>query len=156
MFDDIEPIRDLTFVRRLQAPCTAVFRAWTDPAALARWWGPSRFRNTVCEIDARPGGSLRIHMTAPDGAVFPCGGVVRKVRPPEFIAFTTTVGFGGETLLEALNILRLEAEGAGTRLTLATRILHAAPIALSEHLSGIAQLWGESLDGLTYLMETGR
>src|ERR1700722_582779 len=54
--------RQLTLVRLFKAPRALVFKAFTDPVHLARWWGPHGFTNPVCAFDARPGGALRIHM----------------------------------------------------------------------------------------------
>ena len=44
--------RELTITRLFAAPRELVFRAWTDPQQLARWWGPKDFTNPVCEVDA--------------------------------------------------------------------------------------------------------
>ncbi|HXP75753.1 MAG TPA: SRPBCC domain-containing protein, partial [Stellaceae bacterium] len=57
--------RTVVITRVFDAPRTLVFKAWTDAAHLARWWGPKGFTNPVCEVDARPGGGLRIVMRAP-------------------------------------------------------------------------------------------
>ena len=45
--------RTLVITRVFDAPRALVFRAWTDPKHVARWWGPRGFTNPVCEIDAR-------------------------------------------------------------------------------------------------------
>jgi hypothetical protein len=58
---------EFIFERVLDAPPDRVFRAWTDPEGLARWWGPKGFTNPLCEVDARPGGAIRIHMRSPGG-----------------------------------------------------------------------------------------
>src|SRR3546814_18122124 len=73
----------VTFTRRLAAPRELVFELWTDPAHLAKWWGPNGFTNPVYEFEARPGGRLHIDMTAPDGTVYPMDGVVEDTLPPE-------------------------------------------------------------------------
>jgi len=61
--------REVTITRVFDAPCATVFRAWTEADRLARWWGPKGFTNPVCEIDARVGGAIRIHMRSPDDCV---------------------------------------------------------------------------------------
>jgi len=61
--------REVTITRVFDAPRATVFRAWTDADRLARWWGPKGFTNSVCEIDARVGGAIRIHMRSPDDCV---------------------------------------------------------------------------------------
>lgn len=45
--------------------------AVSDPAQLARWWGPAGFTNAIQEYDFRPGGDWRITMRAPDGKEYP-------------------------------------------------------------------------------------
>src|SRR5580700_11269312 len=62
---------ELFTTRIFDAPREVVFRAWTDPERMKRWWGPKNFTNPVCEVDARPGGTIRIHMRAPDGVIYP-------------------------------------------------------------------------------------
>ena len=59
--------RDVSITRIIDAPRELVFRMWTDPAHMARWWGPHDFTNPVCELDVRVGGAIRIHMRGPNG-----------------------------------------------------------------------------------------
>ena len=80
--------REITITRIFDAPRETVFKAWTDAAQLAQWWGPKGFTNPVCEIDARVGGAIRIHMRSPDGSVYPMKGEFREIVPPERIVFT--------------------------------------------------------------------
>jgi len=58
---------DLTLhiTRIFDAPRPLVFKAWTDPNHLARWWGPRGFTLPSCEAEFRPGGSYRYHMRGP-------------------------------------------------------------------------------------------
>lgn len=62
--------RETVHVRQLAYPREKVFSAWTDGAALARWWGPKGFRNTFHVFDPRPGGKWTYTMHAPDGSDF--------------------------------------------------------------------------------------
>lgn len=61
------PDPEIVNTRVLAAPREAVFRAFTDPELLARWWGPRGFTNDFQEFDARPGGAWRLVMHGPDG-----------------------------------------------------------------------------------------
>ena len=56
--------------RVIDAPAARVFQAFSDPAQLARWFGPDGFTNTFHHCDVRPGGAWRYTMTGPDGAEF--------------------------------------------------------------------------------------
>jgi acetyl esterase/lipase len=67
--------REVVITRIFDAPRELVFKAWTEPERLMRWWGPRGFTNPVCETDVRPGGAWRIVMRAPNGAEYPGGGV---------------------------------------------------------------------------------
>ena len=59
---DAEPTADREFVhsRLIDAPRERVFKAFSDPVHLARWWGPNGFTSTVHEFDLRPGGTWRL------------------------------------------------------------------------------------------------
>ena len=63
-----EPRVEVTLTRIFNAPRELVWKAWTDPQMMARWWGPKGFTNPVCEMDVRVGGKILIHMRAPNGA----------------------------------------------------------------------------------------
>lgn len=62
-----------------------VFRAWTTPDLLARWWGPQGFTNTVHECDMRPGGAWWFTMHGPDGVDYPNHNVFVEIVPLERI-----------------------------------------------------------------------
>src|SRR5680860_496485 len=82
--------RDLTITRVFDAPRDLVYKAWTDPALMTRWFGPKDFTNPVCELDVRPGGAILIHMQGPDGTVYPMTGEFQEVVPPERLVFTSS------------------------------------------------------------------
>jgi len=46
----------MTIIRTFDAPRARVFRAFTDPEQVDRWWGPNGFTTTTDEMDVRPGG----------------------------------------------------------------------------------------------------
>lgn len=82
---------ELVITRTIDAPCSLVFNAWTDPRHMAQWWGPHGFTNPVCELDVRPGGAIRIVMRAPDGTDYPMTGVFHEIKEPERLVITTAV-----------------------------------------------------------------
>ena len=76
---------ELTVSRVIDAPREEVFRAWTDPEEIKRWFGPGEFKTPEAEVDLRPGGSYRFVMQAPDGNTMPVIGAPRPLpsaRPP--------------------------------------------------------------------------
>lgn len=63
--------REIVLERTFDAPRERVFAAWTDPAHLARWFGPRGFTTTTHEADIREGGVWRYTMHGPDGTDYP-------------------------------------------------------------------------------------
>lgn len=67
----------------------AVFRAWTDPAVLAKWLAPRPYCCESAELDVRVGGRYRIAMYNPETGNKPVvGGVYETVEPGRRLAFT--------------------------------------------------------------------
>ena len=57
--------------RRLAASPAEVFAAMSDPARVARWWGPVGFTNTMHQFEFKPGGRWLLTMHGPDGKSYP-------------------------------------------------------------------------------------
>jgi uncharacterized protein YndB with AHSA1/START domain len=72
-------------VRFFAHPRENVFRAWTDPAALARWWGPKGFRNTNHRCEPVAGGKWDYTMHAPDGTDYLNRSVFVEVSPRRIV-----------------------------------------------------------------------
>ena len=94
----------LNLTRTYSAPRDDVFRAWTEPEALKRWFAPSdEFSTPIAEVDLRVGGAYRIGMKPPDQEdMFIVVGTYREVQPPERLVFTWSWEEGidvGETLV---------------------------------------------------------
>lgn len=79
--------REFVHSRLIDAPRERVFKAFSDPARLARWWGPHGFSSTFQEFDLRPGGAWRLVMHGPDGANYPNESVFVEVLAPDRIVF---------------------------------------------------------------------
>jgi uncharacterized protein YndB with AHSA1/START domain len=147
--------REITIARTFDAPRALVFRAWTDAAQLAQWWGPKGFTNPVCEIDARVGGAIRIHMRAPDGNVYPMKGEIREIVAPERLVFTNiAVDEAGNHIIEGLTVVTFADEGGKTRLTLQTRGSAVVAKAVA-YLQGMETGWTMSIDKLEALLAKG-
>ncbi|GIG68306.1 SRPBCC domain-containing protein [Phytomonospora endophytica] len=65
----MNPALDLSIERRIAAPRDRVWRAWTDPASLAKWWIPAPMVCRVDRLEVRPGGAFVTRMSE-DGATF--------------------------------------------------------------------------------------
>ncbi len=79
----------LQIKRTYKATREQVFRAWTNPEALKKWFGPSDdFKTPVAEVDLKVGGTYRLQMIAPNGESHGVGGVYREINSPEKLVFT--------------------------------------------------------------------
>ena len=79
--------QQLLIARLFDAPRELVFKAWTKPEYLTRWWGPDGFTVPVCEMEFRTGGILRFVFRAPDGKDYPFDGAYVEIAEPERIVF---------------------------------------------------------------------
>jgi len=77
--------REIVSTRVFDAPRERVFRAFSDPRVLARWWGPDGFTSTFQEFDFRPGGAWRFVMHGPGGADYRNASDFIEVVSPERI-----------------------------------------------------------------------
>ena len=113
----------MTLTRTFDAPRDLVFKMWTDPTQWRNGGVPYGFTNPVCEIDARPGGVMLIHMRGPDGAVYPDTSVFTEVVAPERLVFTSTAieDEAGNPQLETLTTVTFEELDGKTRLTVTPR-----------------------------------
>jgi uncharacterized protein YndB with AHSA1/START domain len=143
--------RVLTITRTFDAPRELVFKAWTEPERLMRWWGPRGFTMTSCEMDLRPGGAYRFHLRSPEGTEHRTRGVFREIIEPERLVMTRAwVDAEGKPGHETLLTLSFADQGGKTKLTLHQAIFESVT-ARDLHQGG----WSSSLDCLAeYLAMT--
>jgi uncharacterized protein YndB with AHSA1/START domain len=148
--------REVVITRILDAPRDLVFRAWTEPRRMQRWFGPKHFTNPVCELDVRVGGAWQVVMQGPDGTQYPCGGVYREIVPPERLVFTNiALDAAGKPLLDGLTTVTFAEQDGKTKLTLTTRMTGLAPHT-APMLEGMEAGWSQSLDKLAETLADGR
>lgn len=133
--------RVLEISRLIDAPRALVFRAWTDPVQLVRWWGPHGYHVPSCRMEVHPGGSYRICMRHTDGTEHWVWGEYREIDPPGRLVFTWRRDKEDGPDSESTVTVTLAEEGTKTRLTL-HHAGFATVAARDSHNGG----WGECLD----------
>ncbi|POR48357.1 SRPBCC family protein [Bosea psychrotolerans] len=78
----------LTMKRRLNASPAEVYRAWTDPKLLTRWFGPENVETLEAELDVRVGGVYRIVMLENTGERHQVSGAYQEVVENERLVFS--------------------------------------------------------------------
>ncbi|HET7152473.1 MAG TPA: SRPBCC domain-containing protein, partial [Candidatus Kapabacteria bacterium] len=84
--------REIITMRLLNAPRELVWKVWTEPEHIAKWWGPNGFTNTIRKMDVRVGGEWLFTMHGPDGTDYPNKTVYTKVVKPERLEYTVGTG----------------------------------------------------------------
>jgi len=77
--------REIVLSRVVAAPRELVFKVWTDPQHLPKWFGPEGFRVETQEIDIRVGGRWRFVFVGPDGKRYDNRMVFLKIEPPRLL-----------------------------------------------------------------------
>jgi uncharacterized protein YndB with AHSA1/START domain len=112
--------RQILITREFDAPKHLVYRAWTTPEHVRRWWPTDRGEMTVCEIDLRVGGSWRFVMVTPTGFEVGFHGEYRELVPDERLVSTEAYeGIPDPDGNASLNTLTLsETDGRTTMMVL--------------------------------------
>jgi uncharacterized protein YndB with AHSA1/START domain len=142
---------DMTIVRVFDAPRHLVWKAWTEPQHLAQWFGPKGFTNPVCEVDPRPGGTLRITMQSPDGTLYPMVAVFNEVVELERLVWTTSVEHEGNVSFDIRQVTTFADRDGKTELTLQAFVLRSTTES-ADALGGMEIGWSMSLDKLEVLV----
>ena len=145
--------RELVLSRRLDAAPAAVWRCWTEPALLTRWFTPAPWQTVAAEVDLRPGGVFATTMRGPDGQDFANLGVFLEVVPGRRLVFTDAYTPGWQPVEAPFMtaIVELAEDGAGGTAYLA-RVRHWTQEAKDRHEAmGFHAGWNAAADQLEAL-----
>ena len=106
----------ILITREFDAPRHLVYRAWTTPELIKRWWSGDRGEVTLAEVDLRVGGRWRYVMTADGGFEVAFHGLYREIVPNELIVSTEV--YEGMPESEAVGTSRFTEKDGRTTLTL--------------------------------------
>lgn len=80
--------REIVLSRTFDAPRELVWKAWTDPQHVVKWWGPRGFSTTIKKMDFRVGGVWEHVMRGPDGVNYPNKSMFKEIVLLERITYT--------------------------------------------------------------------
>jgi len=120
----------IRITRDFDAPRHLVYKAWTTPELVKRWWNAKRGEVTVAEIDLRVGGKWRYAMVTPDGFEVAFHGEYREIVPNERLV-TTEIYEGlpegvSDEDAATLNTATFDEEDGRTRLTIVVQAKNKA------------------------------
>jgi uncharacterized protein YndB with AHSA1/START domain len=133
----------ILITREFEAPRHLVYRAWTTPELVKRWWSGGHGEVTIAEIDLRVGGIWRYVLIANEGFEVGFHGEYREIVPDERIVSTEV--YEGMPEGEALNTLTLTEEDGRT--TLSILVQHSCKEHRDAHInSGMEAGMQKSMD----------
>lgn len=150
----LNPKLDLVLERVVDVSPRLVWRAWTEPEHLMKWFCPRPWQTVDCRIDLRPGGEFFTQMRSPEGVDMDGGaGCYLEVVPERRLVWTSALGPGyrplaaqPEELLFTAYIL-IEPHGQGAKYTAIA--MHADETGAKRHEEmGFHGGWGTALDQL--------
>lgn len=159
-----DPKLDLVLERVVDVPPHLVWRAWTEPEQLKKWFTPAPWTTVHCEVDLKPGGIFRSVMRSPEGQEFDGGAgcyleVVENrklswtnVMRPGFRPAESTEGGHGDFAFTA--VITMEPHGAnGTKYV--AMAIHRDEASRKQHEDmGFHDGWSAALDQLVALAKT--
>ena len=147
--------RDLTITRLIDAPPEAVFKCWTTPSHITKWFTPPPYETIRADIDLRPGGSSLIVMRSPEGVEIPNPGIYLEVIPNEKIVATDAYTAAWEPSPKPFMTLILTFENVNgkTQYTAIARHWSVADREAHENM-GFHTDWGIATDQLAALAAT--
>jgi uncharacterized protein YndB with AHSA1/START domain len=152
-----DPKTDLVLERVVDVPPELVWKAWTAPEHLKKWFTPAPWKTIDCEIDLRPGGKFHTVMESPEGQQFPNTGCYLEVVPNRKLVWTGALlpGFRPANLTADVPfvftaVIEMEPHGTGTKYT--ATVLHSNEDGRVKHEAmGFHNGWGAALDQLVAL-----
>ncbi|HWH67624.1 MAG TPA: SRPBCC family protein [Gaiellales bacterium] len=110
--------RQILITREFDAPRHLVYKAWTTPELVKRWWHANRGQVTIAEIDLRVGGTWRYVSVTQNGMEVAFHGEYREIVPNERLVSTEVYeGIPDAEQYAALNTLTLTERDGRTLLT---------------------------------------
>jgi uncharacterized protein YndB with AHSA1/START domain len=135
----------IQITREFAAPKHLVYRAYTTPELVRRWWHANRGEMTVCEIDLRVGGTWRYVMIAEDGFEVGFHGEYREIVPDERLVSTEVYEAIPDG--QALDTLTLTEQNGRTTMTILVE--HESKEARDGHIdSGMEDGMQDAMDRL--------
>lgn len=157
--DAFDPERDLMLERVVSTPRRLVWKAWTDPDTLVKWFCPRPWEAVHCDIDLRPGGRFKTVMRSPEGIEVAGASCYLLIEPERRLVWTSALIAGfrphaqptGDTDFVFTADLTFAEEAGGTRYR--AHLMHATPKARQRHEDmGFHDGWNTALDQLVEAM----
>ena len=125
--------REILITRVFDAPAAHVFRAWTTPDLVRRWWAGDTAVWEVCDIDLRVGGSWRYVVREPEGYEVGFHGEYQEIDAPHRLVSTEVYEGFPDADASALDTMVLDEHDGVT--TMRITVLHSSQEHRDAHIA---------------------
>jgi uncharacterized protein YndB with AHSA1/START domain len=153
--------KEITFEREYDASPETVWKAWTDPELLKKWWGPANVSIPECEVDLKVGGRFYIVMEAGEamgeykGTLWPMEATFTAVEPNvqlSYKAFAWTEGMKDDTMIDQGTKISFAEVDGKTKVTVHATIYKVGPKA-GMAVQGMEMGFNQQLDKLAAFLK---
>jgi uncharacterized protein YndB with AHSA1/START domain len=153
---------DLALERVVEVSPELLWKAWTEPEHVKKWFTPVPWTTVACEIDLRPGGTFRTVMRSPEGREYPNLGCYLEIVPQRKLVWTDALepGFRPSRHTPHLPfrftaVIFFEPQGRGAKYT--AIVMHQDEESRAKHEGmGFLDGWGRALEQLVEAVKAGR
>ncbi len=155
--------KGITVTRLFDIPRDRVWKAWTEPEHIMRWWGPKDFTSPACKVDLQVGGKHLFCMRDTAGRDYWSTGVYREIVPLKKLVYIDSFadekgnivpasyyGMPGNLPMEMLVTVTFEDAGEKTKM-----VLHHEGMKSGKTSKDMKAGWDQSFDKLADRMKSG-
>ena len=151
------PELDLELVLHTDIPVEALWRGWTEPELLTKWFTPAPWVTALAEVDLRPGGGFRTVMQSPEGEQHDQEGCFLVIDAPHRLTWTTNLCGGYRPTTSDLGVtatIELTEDPSGGTIYKATCMHDTAEARARHEEMGFAPGWTAAFEQLVALMRS--
>jgi uncharacterized protein YndB with AHSA1/START domain len=141
----------IKIVRTFDADPEVVYRAWTDPKVMEKWFAPQEMTTPIAEVDLKVGGKYRIGMKSPDGELYVAIGTYREIIPNKKLVFTWRWESEPSDISDTLVAVEFKKSGEHTKLVFTHENFTTEELT-KDHQEG----WEGALSKLSRIVMKGR
>jgi uncharacterized protein YndB with AHSA1/START domain len=152
----INPKLDIVLKKELDLASELVWKAWTTPELICKWFCPEPWKVIEARLDLRPGGIFSTVMQSPEGEKFPGTGCILEVIPQKKLVWTSTLlpDFRPADTKDFTFTCVITLEGHGDKTSFTAIAMHKSEEDRQKHVEmGFEQGWSICADQLVKVMK---
>ena len=152
---EFNPQTDIEFERVVDVPKELVYRAWTDPEWIVKWFTPAPWKTVAAYTELEAGGAFDTTMESPEGEQYPSKGVFLELIPNEKIVFSDLMQKGFRPNEQGMFTAVITLKSTPTGGTIYhVQAMHITPQKRDEHEQmGFIDGWSKALEQMVEMIK---